>query len=328
MGVPIFSLCLVAVNTFVLITGYYSCEQNVRLAKIAHIWIETVFYSIVLYLIACQIQGGVSPREFVKRILCITQERYWFISCYVMLLILSPVLNMIIKKCTHRELFNICLILIIILSIFPNLPFYSYDLLNVNRGFSVIWFCALYIFGGYIRKWICEGKYSRRVWLVLYIIACLIMAVSILLPYYLPWVIYMGSYTTYNSITCLLGAVSLFCFFREVKFEQIYLKKLIEIVAPLSLAVFLIHHNKDTLDFLWQYINTISLQNNFWLIPYLFVVACGIVIICLIVDYIRITIFELTKIHRLVQEIMTKIQDFITVYIMKVYEQLIIREKK
>lgn len=43
------SLCFIAVNCYVLISGYFLVDSSFKFKKLFKIWIEVFFYSLILY---------------------------------------------------------------------------------------------------------------------------------------------------------------------------------------------------------------------------------------------------------------------------------------
>lgn len=80
----LYALCLVAVNCFVLITGFFQCTSTFKLKRLISTWGMAIFYSVVIHLILTII--GVLPfsfRELIKHILVFTMNRYWFVTAYL-----------------------------------------------------------------------------------------------------------------------------------------------------------------------------------------------------------------------------------------------------
>lgn len=97
---------LPAVNCFVLISGYFLCTAEFKLKKLVSLWIQTIFYTVGIYLLMCLFhdQTAFSFTQFIKRCLAITMKHYWYVTAYVLLYIVFPFLNCAIRamnKKTH-----------------------------------------------------------------------------------------------------------------------------------------------------------------------------------------------------------------------------------
>lgn len=167
--IRIFSM--VAVNCFVLISGYFLCQKKENkeniLKKIIRLWVQTEMYSIGLYLLLCFIpQNGVrfSIKTCIKQSFPILTYEYWFIVMYILLLLISPLLNIIINNIKQEEYKTLIKLALFVFSIIPSINVFG-DEFGTNSGYSLIWFVVLYFIGAYLKiyglkkrkylKWYC-----------------------------------------------------------------------------------------------------------------------------------------------------------------------------
>ena len=107
--------CIVAVNCYVLITGYFSIDSKFKWKKVLKIWGLVLFYSISIYLVLILI--GVrqfNTSECIKAFFPILTKEYWFVNCYLLLYILSPFLNKFIKSLEKKEFQRLLVILLVV----------------------------------------------------------------------------------------------------------------------------------------------------------------------------------------------------------------------
>ena len=93
----VFMLVQICVNCYVLISGYFLVKSTFRLQKLVALWIEVVFYSFTIKLIF--MLTGYTPFSAVSLVSCLVPVftgRYWFITIYFGLYLISPFLNMTI----------------------------------------------------------------------------------------------------------------------------------------------------------------------------------------------------------------------------------------
>ena len=108
----ILCICIVHVNSFVIVTGYFQCDQSFSLKKFLKIFNLQWFYKIII-VITLSTFGiiSVSNIEFIREILPIgSTHNYWFINCYLVLYLISPFLNKFIKAMNQQE-YRKCLLL-------------------------------------------------------------------------------------------------------------------------------------------------------------------------------------------------------------------------
>ena len=98
----IIALCIIGVNLFILISGYFGIKitwQNI-LTLIGTI----VFYHIMT--IACKWGITETPPNFdsIKGLFApLRESRWWFINCYFNLMLLSPIINTTLNNTTERQ---------------------------------------------------------------------------------------------------------------------------------------------------------------------------------------------------------------------------------
>ena len=141
---------LVAVNCFVLISGYFLSQKNVSLKKIVALWFQVWTYSVAIYLVLCAMPGvdvNFSIPALVECLCPLLSNQYWFFTCYLLLYMFSPVLNRLIAVWDQQEHQKILIALIAIFSIIPSINIWG-DSFGTNRGYSLIWFSVLYLIGG------------------------------------------------------------------------------------------------------------------------------------------------------------------------------------
>lgn len=83
-----------AVNVFVIIGAWFLCDKKIEINKICELWLTTFVYSVLVGFIYF-----VKDRNSflkIKQILPISTEVVWFISAYIILMILVPLLNVIL----------------------------------------------------------------------------------------------------------------------------------------------------------------------------------------------------------------------------------------
>ena len=151
----------IAVNIFIVITGYYSIDKNFNINKVVHIWIEVLFYSIVLGIVSIAFLVYTKEittiaeviKEVIKFIFPIVFGNYWFASAFIILCFISPFINRFIHSLSYAE-FRICMIvLIVVWSVIPTITLGKSDF-----GFNnYLWAPITYMIGAYIKlyppKW-------------------------------------------------------------------------------------------------------------------------------------------------------------------------------
>lgn len=152
------SILLVAVNCFVLITGYVYYGKETRYYRLLTLWAEVLFYSIIIIIALKFIfPSELGLENYWKAIIptFFTNDqfsRYWFFTAYVGMFLLSPFINLGLKHFNKKQDLSVFLSLFIIFSLLPTIL--NQDMaFNLNQGYGVLWFVVLYYTGGLIHKY-------------------------------------------------------------------------------------------------------------------------------------------------------------------------------
>lgn len=104
----------IGVSIFVLITGYYMVTQSLTATKVLKLVVIVWFYSISINLFNIIVMNEpVTIVSVGKALLPIITNQYWFITAYIILIILSPFINSYLNKISTKEHFILCILLIL-----------------------------------------------------------------------------------------------------------------------------------------------------------------------------------------------------------------------
>ena len=292
--------CIIAVNIYVLITGYFMVKNKISIKKIILLELEVLFYSIVIYLImtfAGQHKFGI--KEFITYLFPITTKKYWFFTAYMGLYILSPFLNILansMKKKQYEIFLIICTILFSgIKSLYP-----SNNILEGNNGFNLTWFIYLYFLAGYIRLYFNVNIKKIKLFIIYLICTIVPLLIQFILIKYFN-INYVKKYLDfligYNNIIVLLESISFFLLFKEMDFKHIndqkFSFKLVRFFSSSVFGVYIIHEHRVLSSILWGKWLNINNYINQKEIYFIFIIdVLGIFIACTLIDKVRIKIFE------------------------------------
>lgn len=158
-----FLLCLTscAVNLFVLISGYFLCQNSQRnLIKPALLLIQVIIFKLGGFVVKVLLGKSVSGFELVK---CFVPNNY-FVILYSVLYLISPYINVVLYKLDKKQWKQLLIISLSVFSIFPTLvdvggEVMGMELLGLSTiglygsqwGYSIVNFILMYILGAYIR---------------------------------------------------------------------------------------------------------------------------------------------------------------------------------
>lgn len=312
------ALCLVAVNVYVLISGYFGVDARGSqavgrhltlwevLRKPVRIWKQVFFYSMLLGCGALII--GAQEFDIYQFFSCcfpIVTEHYWFATAYVILCLMMPFLNAGFFYLDQKEIRYLLAGLLLIFSISKTvipmqLPWDKY-------GYDSLWFVVLYLTGAYIRRY--GVPLIRTRWRAAAVYLGSMAAVFA--SFFLIRMIFLKTGRledrinygyTYNFLFCYTGAVGLFLLFEERKNEERKneekrntvqvlerFRKPIELFSGAAFGVYLIHEHIN-IRYVWprwfHCEEQLEQSAAGFLLHMLFCVLC-VYLICTVIELIR-----------------------------------------
>lgn len=297
-----YALCQVCVNCYVMLSGYYLVRSKFRLQKLVALWMETVFYSFVLKLLF--MVTGQEPISVVSLVSCffpIITGRYWFITIYVGMYLISPFLNRLILVLNRKEhtILNVCLFILFSLwnSLHPSIAG-----MNSGGGWGLAWFVVLYLAAAWFRLYY-TPKHKPVILLGIFLLIPLLMAAGQVAAKAVGIGILqnvISNWFRYDSAPVYLMTIALFTAFLNVQIKSSRITKAICAVAPLTLGVYLIHAHANISPWLWEMLN-LPVKMDSAIFP---IIQAGCVldifIACIAIDAIRrATVGKLENVKKL-----------------------------
>lgn len=284
----IFMFGNIAVDVFVLITGYFQFNDKYSFEvfqRIIRFYTQVFFYSVLIYVVFVSVGiENVDISSLMKAIFPITSSSWWFASTYFVLVMIHPLINIALKTLSKNEYQKIIIVSLICWSLVPTLTNTEF------QGNSLVWFIVLYSIGGFIRRYdYMENVRSFKLILV-FLLACVsIYLVSISLAFVGTRYEVFSFYTTYfyseNSITILFLSVVLFLAFVNLQIKQ---NIMINAIASSTFGIYLIHDNNYVRNFLWlRVFKNYYFQNSILLIPYSILTVIIVFTLCSLIEIVR-----------------------------------------
>ena len=299
------SFVLVAVNCFILITGYVYYGKETKYYRLATLWIEVLFYSIIILLLFYFMFPADFGFESIWKNLIPTFytqgqfSRYWFFTAYVGMFLISPFVNIALKHFDKKQDLAAFLSLFIIFSLLPTIL--NQDMaFNLNEGYSVLWFVVLYYTGGLLHKYEIFKKLKSNKWLLIYIV-CSLISWSIRYISESLGLIETGfglySFNCYLSPLYFIGGIALFCVFKNIKITKSFSISMIKFFAPVCFGVYLIHDNMIVDKYvLAKKFAFLANMDPISMIIGIILVGVGIFVACSLIDWIRELLFRKLKV--------------------------------
>lgn len=243
------SASIVAVNLFVLISGYFMVNNQRRdIFKPLTLLLQVVVFKETLYLVRLVVEGG--HPELQKLLMNLVPKNY-FVILYVALYLISPYLNLLLHSLDEKGQKRLLVILLLLFSVEPT----CVDLLNEflgseqmglsmiglygsEWGYSIINFALLYLIGAYLK--LHEVPLDRvPLWKLLggYLLFMGIDTVWSLANEHMVRYEARSAYSYCNPLV-ICGAVLLFALFRKIRIKN---NVVINLFAKASFTVYLVH---------------------------------------------------------------------------------------
>lgn len=277
--------CMVAVNVFVLISGYFGINLNYKkLLKIN--WMVTfycVFFLIITLLIGIH---TFNPRTDWMQFVPVVTRQYWFITVYITLCLISPYLNLLVDKLDKLIFERMLIALFWVFCILPTLGnILNFQSVTNDAGYGLVNFVFLYMLGRYLKLYYIPKK-KRSFYLMVYCGSMFMLAIfqiiySKLLNFSFDALI------SYDTIFVMIGGVNLFLYFSQLTFTN----KVINSLALPCLAVYVIHLNPLFCEYLFFEILRVRLFTGWGYVICLVILPCMLYLVCYAIELCRLKLF-------------------------------------
>lgn len=314
------SFCIVAVNVFVLISGYFGSVSNFKLKNVFKIWGIVWFYSITIYIITiCMGIQTISTSSLIGAVCPLLTRKYWFVNSYLGLYIISPFLNKFLKGLTKRQTGTLLFILIVLFCVRSTF-FPATWCLDSSGGYGIIWFTVLYLMAGAIKL-----HYSARVisgcYMGIYFGNVLIIFIGNYVLERTVGTLYAQKFYGYNSLFVMIAAVALLMYILNIQPMNKSIGDFVNIIAKSAFSVYIIHYSINNI--LWTQL--LGLQeitlNSIKGIIQVVIAVIVVYFVCTMIDFVRRTIINcliglqvvaryIIKINKAIEIVQNKICNF------------------
>lgn len=285
----------IGVGCFVLVSGYFMVEQNISTKKLLKLAGEVWFYTISIWLIWIvwnifqnQLDMTLYLKQTALAFFPILFSHYWFVTAYIILMILSPFFNKLIFSLNEQDyrdyLFSLIIIFVVLGGGFPKIFSGMFE----GRLIPVF---IIYFIAGYLRRFGNKKKRnSSRHFVVALIFYFLLFA-----SFY--FITFLGSkfgsetimgmryfYRELKSPFIVIICVELFIGFWRLDIKY---NKIINTLASCTFGVYLLHANSLLSTYLAKLFPIYKEKNPLLIFIYSFFSVLIIYIMCSLIDYVR-----------------------------------------
>lgn len=277
---------VVAVNAFVFISGWFGIHPKVK--SICSFLFQIVFLKLLSFAVCVSIGLLTIDKESLKELLMVDPWAGWFIKSYLLLYILSPVLNSFVKSAS-RELFRRVLIWYFAFYVLMDLVV---DVTGFIRGgYSITAFVGLYLLARYVRtyspKWAMK---SRQFDVVVYCSMTMLFFMLTFIPSYFSMPgsgVLLSMVQKYNSPLVIVGTMALVLYFSKLRIGY---SRSINWVAQSCFAVYLLH---TVWGHLFEWIRQMHASMSFVLFYVsLSILLVTVYVLAVLVDKVRIWVWK------------------------------------
>lgn len=287
----------IGVGCFLLISGYFMVEQNVSVKKILKLAGEVWFYTITIYLIwiisnICQKQINVKDCfiEAVYALFPILFSKYWFVTAYIILLLLSPFFNKLIYSLeiyAYQRFLGILLVVFVVLMGGIPIP----GVLQYMTEGRLMPVFIMYFIAGYLRRFVnIKTGHSWRHFGVAFVLYFLLFVTFYCFTYL--GILFDSEmimnrryfYRELNSPFVVLICIELFIGFLKLKIQY---SSVINEIAGCTFAVYLLHSNRIMEEWLKTLFPIYKEKNSLLILGYSIIAVVLIYIMSTLIDWIR-----------------------------------------
>lgn len=277
------------INCFVLITGWFMCRSEWTWKKLVKLYLQVVFYSILIYTIFCLTgKDTFSITKTLGLVWPVREIHSNFVSCFIVWYLFIPFFNILIGNLSKNLMGYLTVLLLSLYCFLPQIP-------GFHIGFNYVsWFTVLYFVAAYIRIYGFPIRITHKQWGII-AICCIIgggmsiMILELLNKMYLDFNIYTYWFMSdSNRVFPLFIALSSFMWFKDVKIPY---SKWINAIGGATFGVLLIHANSDTMR-QWLWCETVDCMGHYgesliWTLGYAGISVLVIFFVCSGMDWFR-----------------------------------------
>ncbi|MCX4301078.1 MAG: acyltransferase [Alistipes sp.] len=280
----------VGVNIFFLICGYFMIGSKMKWNKVAQLFFQILTINIFVCLFLSSLGYRYGVRDYVEMIPFFFSMPTTFISSYLVIYILTPVINKALSVFDRSEYRYL---LIVLLGYFCIAATFLFQTTWHYMG----WAFTLYCVGGYIRKYELTSLNWKFGWISLGLLAMLWGAI-LFFDYlaarfdFVPASFWTFAITDANKITVFALALALFMYF--LKLRSFCCKTINFVGGGICFGVLLWHANNDIMRrWLWtDFLGNTDWFSSDYLWLHCLLSVIGVYGVCTILELIRQYVLE------------------------------------
>jgi len=298
----IWGFCRMPVNIFIMISGYFMVNSVLNIKhnykRISKLYPTVIFYSLVIAIIFWISNPALfHTLKSAQAFLPVLSRSWYFISLYIIVVALSPFINIVLTNITKKQFLLLLGICFFIFSIWPTLSYINpinkvisvKKVIDTYMGFSLYSFLFMYVIGAYIRRFGVHFEKPKFKYLLAFVVFCFAnFALDKLSSHF--HADYVSIYQNFDNPFMILAAAAIFMFFKDLHFHS----KLVNFISGTTLGIYMIHEDPFIRTWLWPLFG--ADHKSFYSRPTyfikLFVIVIFVFVACATVEAVRQQLFR------------------------------------
>ncbi|MDO4963553.1 MAG: acyltransferase [bacterium] len=268
------SFVIISVNVYFLISGYFGIKLNIK--KIISLILNVIFYFVIFYFLDILLNyRTISANEYIYNFKnCLRTT--WYIYVYIIIVLLSPILNKIVENLNKQIAKYIIIITFIFFStiMFIN-PLNS---IGINGGYSLISGIYLYLIGAIIKKYdfFAKGKKNN---LIIYLCCNIInWLLSIFFIVIIKNKLIAVNIFLYNNPLIILSSISFLKLFLNINIkESKYSRNIILCFSKHVVTIYILQQFSNFTSNFYSLLLPNFVTNNIIILEIIYVIICSLI---------------------------------------------------
>lgn len=234
------SLC--CINLFAMSTGFLRYGKKPHLSGLFQLCLQGLFWIMAMLLFYAMFKGDMTifDNNYKDYLHVLTKRQYWYLSDYVVLFFIIPILNAAVSRIDLKYLTYALLSILFVTSVIMTIvPYTDY----VTRGYSAMWLAIMYLVGAYIKKYDLIHKIKTSAALMIFAVFALLECVYAYMSYMMGYDMkdYYYKFSSYNCVFVVGASVALFVALAKINIKSAAVGKVLGKLSSVSLTVYLVH---------------------------------------------------------------------------------------
>ena len=282
----------IAVNLFLMTGIWFMVEASFSAKRIIKLYGSLWFYSVFITLILLLLGFDISIKNIGSSFFPFLRRRMWFVSQYIALLLISPILQGFVSKMRRAALKTTILIGFILISCICSIRSVEDNWLD-----AFVWFAYVFFVIAYFKKYGFSKKIKIEWYLVTGVLLYSILTTGYVVCLYNESSIFkLGSSIfrqylgDYKSVPNFVISLLIFVYFAKLDIGK---KRIVNELAKNTLDVYMIHQQDAFIPIIWfSVFHTLEWQTSSYFIVYYLGTVLAVFIVGSIIGRIRVRFFE------------------------------------